>query len=141
MTKTAAKERPVIVTTAHRGVFFGYATETAGETIKLRAARLCVYWTGDLRGFMGLASHGPSKGCKIGPAADIELRAITSVVEAAAAADASPIVARTPARSSAAASTNSGSMTRNAMPLSFRTDPKQLANSRSRNQHHELRSQ
>lgn len=78
------KERAVVVTTAHRGVFFGYATQTSGETIKLRAARLCVYWTPDLRGFMGLASHGPSDSCKIGPAADIELRSITSVVEVSA---------------------------------------------------------
>lgn len=75
------KERAVLVTTKHRGVFFGYAKETDGEAINLRAARLCVYWSSDLRGFMGLASHGPSHSCKIGPAADIELRDITSVVE------------------------------------------------------------
>lgn len=74
-------ERPVVVTTAHRGVFFGYASETGGETIQLARARLCVYWSADLRGFMGLASHGPSGNCKIGPAADIELRNVTSVVE------------------------------------------------------------
>lgn len=76
-----SKERAVLVTTAHRGVFFGYTSETGGATIKLRAARLAVYWSTDLRGFMGLASHGPSKECRIGPAADIELRDITSVVE------------------------------------------------------------
>lgn len=81
MKKSEVKERAVIVTTAHRGVFFGYASETGGSTIKLRAARLCVYWTSDLRGFMGLASHGPSKGCRVGPAADIELRDITAVLE------------------------------------------------------------
>lgn len=81
MTKENSKERAVLVTTAHRGVFFGYASETSGETIKLRAARLAVYWAADLRGFMGLASFGPSKGCRIGPPADIELRQITSVVE------------------------------------------------------------
>ena len=74
-------ERAVLVTTSHKGVFFGYATETSGTTIKLRAARLCVYWTSDLRGFMGLASAGPSSGCRIGPPADIELRDITAVVE------------------------------------------------------------
>lgn len=74
-------ERAVVVTTEHRGVFFGYATETASDTIELKRARLCVYWTADLRGFMGLASHGPNKGCKIGPAADITLRKVTSVVE------------------------------------------------------------
>ena len=77
----ATKERAVLVTTAHKGVFFGYATETGGSTIKLRAARLCVYWSADLRGFMGLAASGPNGNCKIGPAADIELRDITSVTE------------------------------------------------------------
>lgn len=78
--KNGTSERAVLVTTAHRGVFFGYANKTAGDTITLRAARLCVYWTSDLRGFMGLAANGPGQGCKIGPAADIELRDITAVV-------------------------------------------------------------
>ncbi len=72
--------RPVLVTTAHRGVFFGYARQTDGETITLERARLCVYWSADVRGFMGLAANGPISGCRIGPPADIELRAITSVV-------------------------------------------------------------
>ena len=76
---TKQKERAVLVTTVHKGVFFGYATETQGTTIKLRAARLCVYWAADLRGFMGLASPGPNAQCKIGPPVDIELRDITSV--------------------------------------------------------------
>jgi hypothetical protein len=79
--KANTTERPVIVTTAHKGIFFGYAKSTSGPTIQLRGARLCVYWSSDLRGFMGLASHGPNGNCKIGPAADIELRDITSVVE------------------------------------------------------------
>ena len=79
--KKANIERAVLVTTEHKGIFFGYAYETGGTTIKLRAGRLCVYWTSDLRGFMGLASAGPSSGCRIGPAADIELRDITAVVE------------------------------------------------------------
>lgn len=81
MENMKTKERAVLVTTAHRGVFFGYASETGGETIKLRAARLCVSWSSDLRGFMGLASDGPNNNCRIGPAADIEVRAVTSVVE------------------------------------------------------------
>ena len=38
--KTKKSLRPVIVTTAHRGVFFGYATDVSGETIFLRRARL-----------------------------------------------------------------------------------------------------
>ena len=77
-------ERPVIVTTAHRGVFFGFATDTDGETIVLKRARLCVYWSADVRGFMGLAANGPTKGCRIGPAADVTLRNITAVLEVSA---------------------------------------------------------
>ena len=77
-------ERAVLVTTAHRGVFFGYATDTSGETIRLRAARNCLYWSRDCRGFLGLASSGPSVTCRIGPAADIELRDITCVADVTA---------------------------------------------------------
>ena len=78
------KERAVLVTTAHRGVFFGYATKTDGATIKLRAARNCIYWPTENKGFLGLASMGPVKGARIGPAADIELRDITCVAECSA---------------------------------------------------------
>ena len=74
-------ERAVLVTTSHRGVFFGYATETDGATIKLRAARCCIYWPSENKGFLGLASAGPMSGAKVGPAADIELRDITCVAE------------------------------------------------------------
>lgn len=81
MTTKAKAERPVLVTTAHRGVFFGFATETDGDTIELKRARNCVYWSSDVQGFMGLAANGPTSGCRIGPPADIELRNITSVVE------------------------------------------------------------
>ncbi len=73
--------RPVIVTTANRGVFFGYAKDTTGETIALQRSRLCVYWSADLKGFMGLAANGPSATCRIGPPADITLRNITAVLE------------------------------------------------------------
>lgn len=74
-------ERAVLVTTAHRGVFFGYATHTDGATIKLRAARNCIYWPVEQKGFLGLAATGPVRGSRIGPAADIELRDITCVAE------------------------------------------------------------
>lgn len=80
-TNGKAKERAVLVTTAHRGVFFGYATKTDGNVIQLKRARNCVYWSQDVRGFLGLASSGPSAQCRIGPPADIELRDITCVAE------------------------------------------------------------
>lgn len=76
---TEKKERAVLVTTAHKGVFFGYAKDTDGAIIKLRAARNCLYWPAEQKGFLGLASEGPVKGARVGPAADLELRDITSV--------------------------------------------------------------
>lgn len=75
------QERAVVVTTSHRGVFFGYAADVDGETIKLRAGRNCIYWPVENKGFMGLAAMGPVKGARVGPAADITLRDITSVME------------------------------------------------------------
>lgn len=75
-------ERAVVVTTEHRGVFFGYATDTDGEAIELKRARLCLKWTAEVKGFMGLAATGPTRGCRIGPAVPgITLRKITSVLE------------------------------------------------------------
>lgn len=82
----ASKERAVLVTTKHRGVFFGYAVDTAGEIIKLRAARNCLFWPTENKGFLGLANLGPVKGARVGPAADIELRDITCVAECTTAA-------------------------------------------------------
>lgn len=80
-------DRPVLVTTAHRGVFFGYVNGnyTPGDAIiHLRAARNVVYWPTGQRGFLGLASDGPKSGARIGPPADIELRDITCVAQCAA---------------------------------------------------------
>lgn len=79
MTNKSNGERAVLVTTSHRGVFFGYAKETDGAIIKLRAARNCISWPTEQKGFLGLAAQGPLKGARIGPAADLELRDITSV--------------------------------------------------------------
>ena len=55
------KERAVIVTTEHRGVFFGYAEDTDGLRINLKQARLCVYWSSDVKGFMSRLSKATSK--------------------------------------------------------------------------------
>ena len=62
----ATSERAVLVTTEHRGVFFGYLVGDASKAqVKLRACRNVVYWDTETRGFMGLASSGPGKGCRI----------------------------------------------------------------------------
>lgn len=77
------KLKPVLVTTAHRGVFFGYSDDpdallAAGQGT-LKRARNCIYWPIENHGFMGLAADGPKKGARVGPAADIRLRDIVSV--------------------------------------------------------------
>ena len=73
--------RPVLVTTSHRGVFFGYADDTGGDKIKLHGARNILYWPAGNKGFLGLAAFGPKTGSRVGPPADIELRDITCVAE------------------------------------------------------------
>jgi hypothetical protein len=42
--KNRNKERAVVVTTEHRGVFFGYADDIDGDQIELKRVRLCLYW-------------------------------------------------------------------------------------------------
>lgn len=81
--KKPAEPTPVLVTTEHRGVFFGYLTdEPSKERLTLERARNCVYWSTDVRGFVGLAESGPSTGCRVGPLAPkLTLFDITSVVE------------------------------------------------------------
>ena len=75
-------ERPVLITTEFRGVFFGYAKDTSGDTVTLYRARNCIYWPANQGGFAGLASDGPVKGSRIGSSvSQMELRKVTSVTE------------------------------------------------------------
>lgn len=79
--------RPVLVTTEFRGVFFGYADDTSGDSITLSNARNCIYWPSQQGGFAGLASEGPVKGSRIGAKVEkIDLRKVTSVTEVTPAA-------------------------------------------------------
>ena len=77
------KEIAVLVTTSHRGVFFGYASgDMAKDTITIKNARNCIYWSVDVKGFLGLAANGPTGSCKIGPkVTSINLLGVTSVSE------------------------------------------------------------
>lgn len=84
------QEQAVVVTTESRGVFFGYAadisTVAVNKSLSLRAARNCLYWPSENKGFLGLASDGPKKGAKVGPAANVLLLNVTSVSECTPAA-------------------------------------------------------
>jgi hypothetical protein len=62
------KNKPVLVTTEFRGVFFGYVKDDkkSPDQITLTNVRNCIYWSADVGGFLGLASGGPTSGCKLG---------------------------------------------------------------------------
>lgn len=87
-TDSKPKGRPVLVTTEYRGVFFGYATDTSGDTITLTNARNAIYWSAATGGFGGLAERGPAKGSRIGAVIpEIELRKVASVSSVSEAAE------------------------------------------------------
>lgn len=79
----APVERPVIICTTHRGVFFGYATDTSADSIQLKRARMAIYF-GTQRGVMELAETGPTSSSKISARADLDVRNVTCVMEVTA---------------------------------------------------------
>lgn len=80
MTKNS--KTALMVTTEHRGVFFGYGHKSDDKIIELERARMCVFWSKDMKGVMGLATMGPSPSCRISPAVkSITLQGVTSVIE------------------------------------------------------------
>jgi hypothetical protein len=69
MTETNG-HRPVLVTTAHRGVFFGYLVgEPSKAQVVINRARNVTYWDAATRSFLGLAAQGPTNACRVSAAA------------------------------------------------------------------------
>lgn len=72
----------IVVTTEHKGVFFGYGIPSDEKSIRITNARMCVYWSADVKSVLGLAATGPSKSCRVGPSVPaITLNGVTSVME------------------------------------------------------------
>lgn len=74
---------PVLITTLHRGVFFGYIEESDADKdqIKLYEKQMCTHYSSDMHGVFGLAKYGPSETCKVGPPVPWAIiKNITSVV-------------------------------------------------------------
>lgn len=68
-----------------RGVFAGEVTESDLEkgTATIKDARMCVYWSTDTKGVVGLAAGGPTNKCRVtAPAPEIKLMGVTSIMEA-----------------------------------------------------------
>jgi hypothetical protein len=88
-TETASHApQDVIVCTDKRGVIFGECDDVTARPIKLRNARMCLYWPKEVGGVFGLGEIGPNKETKISatlPEITLEgVTAIFSVTEAAA---------------------------------------------------------
>ena len=85
---TTKTTRPVVVTTEHRGVFFGNVEKIEPDNkIVLTDAQMCVYWSSDVKGVLGLAATGPSKSCKVTPAVPrIGLTGVTAIMDCTEAA-------------------------------------------------------
>jgi hypothetical protein len=76
------KDKFVLVTTEKKGVFAGVLKEhdKEKETCILGDAKMCVYWSQNVKGVLGLANTGPLVGCKITPEVqEIYLNMITSI--------------------------------------------------------------
>lgn len=60
-----------VVTTAHRGVFYGevLSYDPSTKVVEMANSRVAVYWPTTVRGFIGLAFTGPLPGSRISPAA------------------------------------------------------------------------
>ena len=81
--------KSIIVTTEHRGVFFGQVPDEQdldAKTMGLDSARCAIYW-GTTGGIGQLAATGPTDKSRIGDSADIRaLHDITAVWECTPAA-------------------------------------------------------
>ena len=78
----STKQKPVLVTTEFRGVFFGYIKDDKKlpAQVTLTGVKNCISWSADIGGFLGLAAVGPNNNCKIGKrVSELTLYKITSV--------------------------------------------------------------
>lgn len=84
MTTTKKKTKtPVLVTTEHRGVFFGFlqSYDKEAKTAIITSAQCCIIWRG-VKGFIDLAVNGPGPRCRVTPAApEMTIEKVTSVVK------------------------------------------------------------
>lgn len=76
----------VLLTTdsTKRGVFSGFinSKDKDKEIMEVEELRMCVYWSADTKGVLGLASVGPSKSCRISKAVKKAiLHGVVAVVE------------------------------------------------------------
>lgn len=84
--KDVDKKVAVLITTdtSKRGVFMGFINpkDSDKDIIEAEEVRMAVYWSTDVRGVLGLAAKGPSKDCRITPAAKkAVIKGVTAILE------------------------------------------------------------
>ena len=77
---------PVLITTNKdlRGVFFGYIDpeDADKESFRAEQVQMCVYWSQNVCGVLGLAATGPLKGCRVTPPVKAgNIKGVTFVAE------------------------------------------------------------
>lgn len=77
---------PVLITTDNtkRGVFMGFIKpeDADKETLEAEEVRMAVFWSTEIKGVVGLAAKGPTKSCRISPAAKKAiLKGVTATLE------------------------------------------------------------
>jgi len=79
----------VVITTKSRRwlIMHGELEAVSGDTVRLKNARCCVYYSADTRSHVGLATDGPADGSRVTTAVDLcvvdGVETITSATEAA----------------------------------------------------------
>ena len=78
-----SEKRFVVVCTEKRGVFGGVVEDSTADPITMFDAQMCVRWSQDVRGVVGLAATGPTTDCRVTkPAPEARLYNITAVFDA-----------------------------------------------------------
>lgn len=84
--KSDSDKVAVLITTdsSKRGVFSGLISpeDVGKELLTVEEMRMCVFWSSDMKGVLGLASMGPSSSCRISKAVKkATISGVTAVVE------------------------------------------------------------
>ena len=86
MARSTRKTIPVLMTTdsSKRGVFFGFINpeELGKDEVTAEQVQMCVYWSSEVRGVLGLAAHGPDKKSRVtAPVPRALIKGVTLICE------------------------------------------------------------
>lgn len=78
--------KPVLITTEHRGVFVAQNLiehREGDRVVKCEGTRMVIYWSAETGGVFGLTENGPGKGSRLGVEASMPmtLHKVTAVAE------------------------------------------------------------